>query len=385
MTVSIETGIDHRRANDQQRLDWLRLIRSQNVGPITFRQLLTRFGSAAEALAALPDLSRRGGRRQPVRVCPVADAEAELAAASDCDAEVILLTDPTYPELLRHITDAPPVLFVRGNRAIASSSVAIVGARNASAVGMRFTGELAQALGAAGLHVISGLARGIDTAAHQGALATGTTAVLAGGVDHIYPRENLRLYDAILDVGAIVSERPPGYRPIARDFPRRNRLISGLSRGVIVVEAALRSGSLVTARLALEQGREVFAVPGSPLDPRARGTNGLIRNGAALTESADDVLAVVAPMLERTMPPPEEMSSTPIPVAKDPTQHLDLKMEVNADSADSLLSLLGHTPIDVDELVRRTQLTPAEVMTILLELELAGRIRRHPGNRVGLP
>jgi DNA processing protein len=373
------------RLTDRERVAWLQLIRSENVGPITFHQLLDRYGTATAALDAVPDLTRRGGRSRPVRICPVAEAEQEIAAATACRATVIASCEPDYPALLRHIADAPPIIFVRGNPTVPHAAVAMVGARNASANGLRFARQLAQSLGQHGLAVVSGLARGIDTAAHQGALATGTVAVLAGGVDHIYPPENDGLYHDIVEAGTVISERPPGYRPQARDFPRRNRLISGLALGVIVIEAAMRSGSLITARMAGEQGREVFAVPGSPLDPRAKGTNGLIRNGATLTEETDDVLSVLLPMIERA---PENVTALRDNLQfryRESAQQPESETGYDDGNRQRVLSLLSHTPVDVDELVRHAQLTPAEVMTILLELELAGRINRYTGSRVGLP
>lgn len=371
--------------DDGERLARLRLIRTENVGPVTFRQLLARYGSAATALAALPELSRRGGRRSGIRLCSPAEAEAELAAASACGARLIAAGEPAYPALLAHIADAPPLIYVRGRpEALTPASVAMVGARNASANGVRFARDLAGDLGQAGLTVVSGLARGIDTAAHRGALATGTVAVLAGGVDHVYPPENADLYREIAEAGAVVSERPPGYAPQARDFPRRNRLISGLALGVVVVEAAIRSGSLITARLAGEQGREVFAVPGSPLDPRARGSNSLIRQGAVLTEQADDITAVLRPMIETGSgafaAKMSRFASGPMEFPE-PIDSVDVS--VDTDRRD-VVALLSPTPVDVDELMRQAQLTPAQVMTILLELELAGRLSRHTGNRVSI-
>ena len=262
------------RLTDEQRLDWLRLIRTDNVGPRTFRALVNHYGGARAALAALPDLARRGGATRPARVHSRPDAERELAAAQALGVSFVALGESDYPRRLQMIDDAPPLLAVRGRTAaLDRPMVAIVGSRNASAAGVRFAERLARDLGAAGFVVVSGLARGIDAAAHRASLASGTVAVLAGGHDRIYPPEHAGLADAILADGAAVSEMPLGWEPRARDFPRRNRLISGLALGVVVVEAARRSGSLITARIALEQGREVFAVPGSPLDPRAEGTN----------------------------------------------------------------------------------------------------------------
>ena len=288
------------RLSEEQRLDWLRLIRTDNIGPRTFRDLINHYGGARAALAALPALARRGGASAPARICSREDAEAELKAARARGVEFVALGEPDYPPRLQMIDDAPPLLAVRGKLAVLTHPlVAIVGSRNASAAGVKFAERLARDLGAAGFGTVSGLARGIDAAAHRASLATGTVAVLAGGHDRVYPPEHGDLLEAILAEGAAVSEMPLAWEPRARDFPRRNRLISGLSVGVVIVEAARRSGSLITARLAGEQGREVFAVPGSPLDPRAEGTNGLLKQGATLVTEAADVIAVLEPILGR--------------------------------------------------------------------------------------
>jgi DNA processing protein len=293
--VSGKAGV---RLTDEQRLDWLRLIRSDNVGPRTFRALINHFGGARAALAALPDLARRGGAGRPARVCSREDAEREFKAAKSLGVTFCALGEENYPLRLQMIDDAPPLIAIRGNSvALAMPMVAIVGARNASAAGVRFAERLARDLGSEGFAIVSGLARGIDAAAHRASLATGTVAVLAGGHDHIYPPEHADLAEAILAQGALVSEMPLGWEPRAHDFPRRNRLISGLAAGIVIVEAAKRSGSLITARLALEQGREVFAVPGSPLDPRAEGSNSLLKQGAALVTEAADVVNVLRPIL----------------------------------------------------------------------------------------
>ncbi len=362
-----------------ERLDWLRLIRTENVGPITFRHLLNRFGSAAAALAALPELSRRGGRLGGLAIANKAQAEAELEALERVEARLVALGEPDYPVGLATIEDAPPLLSVRGNAVLLTGRiVAIVGARNASANGVRLARQLALDLGAAGLIVASGLARGIDTGAHQGALAAGTIAVMAGGVDVVYPQENTALYEQIVAQGAAISELPPGVSPQARHFPRRNRLISGLALGVVVVEASPRSGSLITARYALEQGREVFAVPGSPLDPRARGTNHLIRQGATLTEGAADIVPVINAQLARR--PFAEPAGLPLS-PPEPTPPSEPEI---ARARDQVAEKLGPTPTPVDEIIRQCQLSPAAVQTCLLELELAGRLVRHPGNQVAL-
>jgi DNA processing protein len=364
------------RLTDEQRLDWLRLIRSDHVGPRTFRALVNHCGGARAALAALPDLARRGGARRPARVHPRQDAEREMAAAKALGVTLLALSEPDYPHRLRMIDDAPPLLAVRGNlQALCPPTVAIVGARNASAAGMRFAERLARELGGSGFAVVSGLARGIDAAAHRGSLATGTIAVLAGGHDRIYPPEHGELADAILSDGALVSEMPLGWEPRARDFPRRNRLISGLAAGIVVVEAK-RSGSLITSRCALEQGREVFAVPGSPLDPRAEGSNDLIKQGATVVTEAADVITVLHPILgepvARALAEPDA-DATPGP----PGEPAD-------DERAHITALLGPTPVPLDDLVRLSGASPIVVRVVLLELELAGRLERHGGTLVSL-
>lgn len=361
---------------DAEKLDWLRLVRSEGVGPITFFHLVRFYGGAAKALAALPELARRSGRKAPIRIGGEKEAERELAAVKRAGAQLLAWLEPAYPVPLAAIEDAPPLVTARGNLALLTQrNIAIVGARNASANGRAFAERIARDLGKAGFVVASGLARGIDAAAHKGALATGTVAVLAGGIDICYPPEHRALYDAISAEGALVAELPPGTEPLARHFPRRNRIISGLAEGVVVVEAAQRSGSLITARLAGEQGREVFAVPGSPLDPRCHGSNNLIRQGAALTESAEDVLRGLGGRRVATAPAAAlaEPDLAPLPPPA----------EADTDKARALvIEHLSPSPTAVDELVRQTELPPALVAAALLELELAGRIERHPGNRV---
>jgi DNA processing protein len=281
------TATDTRELSSAERLAWLRLIRSENIGPVNFRRLLARFGTAEAAIAALPDLVRRGGRSRPIKLYPREAAESELSALETLGGRLIAVIEPDYPPALAALEDAPPVISALGDLGLLQrKSVAVVGARNASANGRRLARDLAAGLGTAGFVVTSGMARGIDAAAHVGALETGTVAVVAGGLDVVYPPENEALYGEILARGLLVSEMPPATVPQAGHFPRRNRLISGMSLGVLVVEAARRSGSLITARYALEQGREVLAVPGSPLDPRARGCNDLLRQGAVLVELA---------------------------------------------------------------------------------------------------
>jgi DNA processing protein len=362
--------------NPQERLDWLRLIRTDNVGPVTFYGLLQRFGSAAAALAALPELARKGGR-SGLKACPRAEAERELAAVARCGARLVAWGEPDYPPLLAPLEDAPPLITVLGQSELLSRrAIAMVGARNASAAGQRFARELAWDLGRNGFVVASGLARGIDAAAHGGALESGTIAVVAGGADIVYPEENRRLHDEIATRGVVLAELPVGTVPQARHFPRRNRLISGLSQGVIVVEAALKSGSLITARFAAEQGRDVFAVPGSPLDPRCRGTNDLIRHGATLVETVDDVLGALGPPKAAGLAEDRRRFG---PSA--PTEPGEVELD---DARQRVLALLGPTAVSLDDLRRGCPVAPALLATVLIELELAGRIERHPGGRVSL-
>jgi DNA processing protein len=365
------------RLSDAERLDWLRLIRTDRVGPRTFRDLIGHFGSARAALAALPDLARRGGSASLPRIFTAEQASAELKAARARQVEYVALGEPAYPPRLRMIDDAPPLIGVRGNLDIlARPQIAIVGSRNASAAGVKFADRMARDLGAAGFAVVSGLARGIDAAAHRASLLTGTIAVLAGGHSCIYPAEHVELLENLVASGGAISEMPLAWEPRAHDFPRRNRLISGLSIGVIVVEAARRSGSLITARLAGEQGREVFAVPGSPLDPRCEGTNGLLKQGAIPVTEVSDVIAVVEPILGRRI----ETAGV-----EEPSQEaLQKNTELGADDRSRIVSLLGPTPVSIDDLVRLAQSSPARVRTALLELEIAGRIERHGAGLVSL-
>jgi DNA processing protein len=366
--VNASEGKDGVRLTDEQRLDWLRLTRSENVGPRTFRTLLNHYGGAKAALAALPELARRGVAERAGRVCSRDEAEQELRAAKRLEVSFVALGERDYPARLAAIDDAPPLLAVRGPVAtLARPMLAIVGSRNASGAGMKFAEHLARELGAAGLFIVSGLARGIDAAAHRASLATGTLAVLAGGHEHVYPPEHAGLLDQIVERGAAISEMPLAWEPRARDFPRRNRLISGLSVGVLIVEAARRSGSLITARMALEQGREVFAVPGSPLEPRAEGTNALLKQGAALVTEAEDVLAAVRPILDRPLERP----------AREPDLVEGVPLgEPGTGERARIIDLLGPTPVGLDDLIRLSGASPAVVRTVLLELEIAGRIER---------
>lgn len=364
------------RLSDRQRLSWLRLIRTQNVGPASFRDLINRFGSAEVALEILPELMISGGASRIARIPSIAEAEAELEAARKAGARFVGIGEPDYPQLLRSMDNPPPLLAVRGNASVFRlPGVAIVGARNASLAGIKMARMLAADLGGDGYGIVSGLARGIDTAAHRGSLATGTIGVLAGGLDQPYPPENAGLCDEIAERGAVISEMPFGWQPRAQDFPRRNRLVAGAALGLVVVEAAQRSGSLISARLAGEMGRLVFAVPGSPLDPRAAGTNGLLKDGATLVTEASDISRAIAPltgMRAPDVPPfedPPDFSATPPPGESDRAK---------------VIEALGPTPVPVDEIIRHTGLHPAQVFMVLLELDLAGRLERHAGGNVSL-
>jgi len=337
---------------------------------------MARFSDVHAALDAAPKLARRGGGKD-LRIPSESEAEREIQGLARLGGHLIASIEPDYPSGLAALDPPPPLISVIGTIALLKRNmVAMVGARNASALGIKFANRLAADLGEAGLVVASGLARGIDHAAHRGALETGTVAVLAGGVDIVYPPEHQSLYDEMKSRGALVSEMPLGMAPVSRHFPRRNRLISGMARGVVVIEAAERSGSLITANYALEQGREVFAVPGSPLDPRAKGANRLIREGAILTEGADDVLAVLRPILGQAFAEPAVDHSPPSPAD-------DSNVEREADRVRTQIEeKLGPAAVEVDELIRQCGAPPAAVLTVLLELELAGRVQRQPGNRV---
>jgi DNA processing protein len=399
------------RLDARSRFDWLRLIRSENVGPRTFRALLNRFGSAAAALDALPSLTRGGGK--PVRIADPGEIEREMTAAARLGVVFVALGEPDYPALLREIADAPPIIAVRGAAAaMRRESVALVGSRNASALGLSMTQRLAQGVGQAGYVVVSGLARGVDAAAHRAALASGTVAVIAGGHARIYPPDHASLVDEIIDKGgAVVSEMPLGWEARGRDFPRRNRIVSGLSLGVVVVEAARRSGSLITARFAAEQGREVFAVPGHPLDPRADGPNDLLADGAILCRDAAQVVAALDAMkgaprrdlfaedapkpqtqplweeidgldadlpaasldYEFDEPPPARFESLATMTTQDAPTH---------DAQAAILALLGPSPAPLDEVLRLARVPAAAARAALIELELAGRVLRHDGGLV---
>lgn len=367
--------------DDAQRLACLRLIRSQNVGPITFRELINKYGGAQQALDRLPDLSRKAGHGRPIEICSTEAAETELETARRLGAQPLFTIEPGYPLRLAQIEAPPPLIYVKGDTDLLQRpSVAIVGARQASAAGTKIARLFGQELGRAGLVVVSGLARGIDGAAHEASLETGTVAVLAGGVDNIYPPENASLYAEIAEQGCLVSEMPCRFRPRGQDFPRRNRLISGISLGVLVVEAARRSGTLSTARRAAEQNREIYAIPGNPLDPRAEGTNLLLKNGATLVTEPGDIVEALQPMTGLGRREFREIAFTETayePPPQPPT-------EPDADDRDRILATLGPAPVAVDDIVRATGLDIRAVRTVLIELDLAGLTERHGAQLVSL-
>jgi DNA processing protein len=365
---------------EKQRIAWLRLIRSDNVGPVTFRDLINHFGSAETALSMLPELSQRGGATRPVRIATEQDALREMETAERFGARFVGIGEPAYPAALRQIDGAPPLLAVKGDlRAGVRPTVGIVGSRNASISGAKFAAMIARDCGRAGYATISGLARGIDTAAHRASLETGTIAAMAGGLDKPYPPENLGLLDEIWNgSGLAVSEMPFGWEPRARDFPRRNRLIAGVALGLVVVEAATRSGSLITARLAGDFGRLVFAVPGSPLDPRCEGTNGLLKDGAMIVTRPEDVIEALAPLAQFDL--------FSAPAAKEPDEDDSKPLLPPPDDSERsrIVDALGTTPVEIDDIIRHTELRASSVYLVLLELDIAGRLHRHPGGLVSL-
>lgn len=367
----------------RQRTDWLRLIRTENIGPVTFRRLLNRFGNAAAALDALPHLSQKGGRIAPLRAPSQAKVEDELATLDSLGAKLVAMGEADYPYLLNYISGAPPMLSIKGGANLNwHRTVGIVGARNASAAGQRMCKLLAADLGDRAYVTISGLARGIDAAAHTATLATGTVAVLAGGIDRIYPDENIPLAEEIVaQGGALISEMPLGWNARARDFPRRNRLVSGLSLGIVVIEAAKRSGSLITARLALEQNRDVFAVPGSPLDPRAEGANELIRQGATLITNAADIVEILsqADPARSILFEDDDLTGFAYEVPEGAQED-----EPDMDDRVRLTQSLSVTPVSVDELIVQTGLSVGAVQTLLLEFDIAGRLEWGAGQLVSL-
>ncbi|MEM7679562.1 MAG: DNA-processing protein DprA [Pseudomonadota bacterium] len=373
---------------ENEKLAWLQLVRTPNVGPITFYKLLERCGSVQEALAALPELSKRGGRKKPLKAPDIHEVEREYERLRKMGGDIITAACPTYPIGLSAIDDSPPVISVLGDiNLLNRDCIGVVGARNASVNGRKFAEKISRELGMYEQVIVSGLARGIDTAAHQGALKTGTIAVVAGGLDVVYPEENAELYRAITREGLVLAESALGQKPFAALFPRRNRIVSGLSKAVIVVEATKRSGSLITARLAAEQGRDVYAVPGSPMDPRAQGPNHLIREGATLVRHALDVIDGLHQFTGNigTNTPPEHQN-----FEEDEAQQvlefgrISNDVQPPEDAINLILAHLSFTPITVDELIRACHLSIPAVQTVLLQLELAGRIKRAPGGKVSL-
>ena len=360
-------------------IDALRLIRSEQVGPMTFFRLVKFCGSVEKAIEMAPSISKRGGRAKPIKIASKADAEREYEALTKYGAEILMYGEERYPRLLQQIADAPPILTVRGHAHLCTNTnmVGMVGARNASANGCMFAKKLAGDLGAAGQIVVSGLARGIDSAAHRGALGTGTIAVIGGGINNVYPPENAILFEEIATTGLIISELPFGAEPHARSFPGRNRIIAGMSRGVVVVEASLKSGSLITAEYANDYGRDVFAVPGSPMDPRCHGTNRLLKDGATMVETVRDILGNLAPLGE--LPLAEQ---TALSFNEAPATSLDEQTLERARAA--IIESLGASPTMTDDILAMTGVTPHILMAVLLELELAGRLERHAGSKVAL-
>nr|WP_324292853.1 DNA-processing protein DprA [uncultured Cohaesibacter sp.] len=369
------------RLTDKQRFNWMRLIRCENVGPATFRDLINHFGSAEKALDTLPDLSRKGGAKRAFHMASQTEVEDEWAALYHAGARLVATGESDYPQALNHIPAPPPLLTVMGNPDLATkTAIAIVGSRNCSASGAKLTEMIARDLGQNGIVVVSGLARGVDTHAHKASLSLGTIAVVAGGLNQLYPRQNVDLAKSIARQGMLISEMPWNAPARAQDFPRRNRIISGIAQGTLVVEAAKRSGSLITARYALEQGREVFAIPGSPLDPRASGTNHLIKQGACLTSDAQDILDVLSAQHNYIAP------ELPLPLREHPldapTQEASTEPEEN--SRNRFIQSLSQTPIAIDDLIRQSSLELGQIQLILLELDLAGRLERHGNQAVSL-
>lgn len=369
-----------RLLSSKERLDWLRLYRSENIGPKTFFDLIAIYRSAGVALERIQEMSLKGGRKKPIALCSAKAAAEEMAAHEKMGAVLLAHCEPEFPKLLREIKDCPPIISVLGNRSLMErQTIAIVGARNASANGCHFAHMLARELGTSNVVCVSGLARGIDTAVHKGSLATGTIAVIGGGINTVYPKENAALQQAITEQGLVIAESPFGAQPVSQSFPRRNRIISGLSYGTVVVEAAYNSGSLITARMAADQGRDVYAVPGSPLDPRCRGTNDLIRQGATLTESAKDILGhtnFVRDVAPFNLNEPESNNYGGATVKMDEMLLNNIRPRVH--------EKLSATPVPIDEIISQLGISPSLVLTVLLELELAGRLERHAGNCVAL-
>jgi DNA processing protein len=360
-------------------IDVLRLIRSEHIGPMTFYQLIKFCGSAKKAIEMAPEMSKRGGRKKPLHIISKSQAEKEILAVKNAGAQMVMYGQDSYPRLLQTLSDAPPLLTISGNAHLLSDTkmLGVVGARNASANGCALTKKLVKNCADAGCIIVSGLARGIDTAAHQASLKTGTIAIMAGGIDSVYPPENAGLFDDIKNLGVVVCEAPFGSKPLARHFPARNRIIAGMSHGVLVVEASLKSGSLITANYANDYGRDVFSVPGSPLDPRCKGTNKLLREGAYMAECAQDILSQIS--AETNLPLAESgQDHFPLSIAEATHEHVSQRMQ------DTILQALGFHPTSFDELLANTGLSPHIVLAVILELELAGKARRLPGGQVTL-
>lgn len=364
---------------EETKLHWLRLLRTENIGPVTFYHLLNRFGTAEEALKRLPDIAHRTGRKTPLQIPSLKEIIKEYESYQTLGVHLIARPDPDYPEILGRISDAPPLLSVIGRvELLRKPMFGMVGARNASAVGRQMAEDYAEKLGREGMIVVSGLARGIDTHAHKGSLETGTIAVLPGGVDQIYPSENKVLYKTISEKGLLISEAPLGTMPQANLFPRRNRLISGLSWGILVVEAALKSGSLLTAHFAAEQGREVFAIPGNPMDPRSRGTNALIRQGAVLIQSAEDILEEYqkhryAPLAEEEDGYNEEQETFET-ISDNVVEHAHQEIS----------KALNQVPITLEDLCNVLHIPIGVTRIAIIEMDIAGFIDWHPGGKVSL-
>lgn len=370
--------------SEQEKIDWIRLALSENVGPITFRNLIHYFGSAKEALSHVDEFARRGGRTKPISLASEKSVDEQLMLADDLNVQIYASCEADYPKRLKSIEDAPPILFSKGHLVLSKKqAVAMVGTRNASLNGRSFTRRIALDLGQKDVITVSGMAKGIDTAAHEGALASdgglgGTIAVVGTPLNEVYPAENADLFETLCERGCVVSELPFGSPTSPQNFPRRNRIISGLSQGVLVIEAQGKSGSLITARLAKDQGRTLFAVPGFPLDPRSEGPNRLIKQGALLVENAEDVWAGLNDLTKQYLFLEPDMQEIIIPCYPSVSDtELDKARKI-------ILDCLSPQMTGVDELVRETELSSQVVNIILVELELAGRIERHPGNRVSL-
>lgn len=369
-----------RSISDKERLSWVRLSRTENIGPKTFHMLLDVCGSIDKAIESVPAMSVKGGRKKPITILSEKNAKIEIDQVEKFGARIIAACEPEYPKLLRKVSDHPPVITVYGDtNTWQNPCVSIVGARNASANGCQYAGLLAKQLGEQyKITSVSGLARGIDTAVHRASLATGTVAVVGAGINRIYPAENKELFHEIGKYGAIISEFPYDSSPKPQNFPIRNRIVSGMTLGTVVVEASVNSGSLITARIALEQNREVFAVPGSPMDPRSQGANRLLKQGAILVENADDIINGLSNLLNESDSFFEDQkhgfAEADSAIADDDLEQARLVINEK----------LGTTPVEVDQLITYSGVSARLVRVVLLELELADRLQRHQGNKVSL-